>query len=607
MRNATILLAAVFFLAGCSRTLEQPAGMKKGDTFTWRAQASTGVTKTTLDGTTLSWAAKDIIGVFIGDLQENRMLVYSDGTNFDGSFIYLDESYPSVNYYAYYPYIDSATPSTTVNAVLPSEQTAPFDGSANYMIANVETAKYDEEDMPAVNFRFNNQLMSIVKVTVTNSNDAYSSQELLGVSLVATGGETLAGHFSFDITSPATNPVFSTTPVEVSNSVTATYPSEARPVLGTGTPHSVYVLVNPTSVAALKVIVRTTDNVFVATSSVSTTLTKGNVVSLPTLDLASLTPQRRVRQLVLWGDSITNTGYRTYMQAQLGSDWTVIRGGIGGDSPLGIAGRQGAIPLCLRTGFTIPASNEESVTVGIPHSTKNTSNNPGYSSVGKDNATRYVTDPGGLINPCTIRFHDDVKDVDVEIEGRMTDNGNGWDFTRTTSGEAVSVPINATVETYGAKAYKDADLIVIYMGANGGYKTDDVLAAFYQQMIDYVNPHRAIVVGFHMGHIVFPSGSERTYWTTDYRNTMYTAFGANYLDLKTEGVSDAYNLLVETGVLKQGQSMSDADAEAVGLGYWPQSFASTNNYSDVHFNGYGSKAMAILVKRKMKELGYLDY
>ena len=110
-----------------------------------------------------------------------------------------------------------------------------------------------------------------------------------------------------------------------------------------------------------------------------------------------------------------------------------------------------------------------------------------------------------------------------------------------------------------------------------------------------------------MGHIVFPSGSERTYWTTDYRNTMYTAFGANYLDLKTEGVSDAYNLLVETGVLKQGQSMSDADAEAVGLGYWPQSFASTNNYSDVHFNGYGSKAMAILVKRKMKELGYLDY
>ena len=84
MRNATILLAAVFFLAGCSRTLEQPAGMKKGDTFTWRAQASTGVTKTTLDGTTLSWAAKDIIGVFIGDLQENRMLVYSDGTNFDG-------------------------------------------------------------------------------------------------------------------------------------------------------------------------------------------------------------------------------------------------------------------------------------------------------------------------------------------------------------------------------------------------------------------------------------------------------------------------------------------------------------------------------------------
>lgn len=604
MRNTWIILATVFILAGCSRSLEQPALMKKGDFFKWSTRACAETTKTSLDGTTLSWVTGDKIGIFIGDIQENKLFVNTVGNNFDGTFIYEGVSAPSINYYAYYPFIYTREPSSTITATLPSEQTAPFDPTANFMVADVESAKYDEADMPSVNFQFNNQLMSIVKLTITDTSGEYAAQQLLSASIEATGGETLAGKFSFDITSPASAPTFSVIPEEVSSSVLSTYPTESRPVLGAGS-HSIYFLVNPVTVTALKVIIKTTDNVFVAKTTIDTVFEKGKVISLPTIDLKNIAPQRRIRKLVLWGDSITNTGYRNYVQAQLGSDWEVIRGGIGGDSPLGIAGRQGGIPLCLNNGFVIPASNTESVAVGPPYSTKNTADEAAYISLGVVSAQRYYGDPGGLLNPCTIKFNDGVKDV--EIEGTLTDNGNGWDFTRTTSGEEVTVPAKATLLTYGAKAYKDADVIVIYMGANGGYKTDNVLASFYQQMIDYTVSKKAIVVGFHMGYIHFPAGSEKTYWTEDFRDIFRASFGDNFLDLKTEGVTNASKLLVETGAYTPGQAFTDADADALANGYWPQSFASTNNYSDVHFNGYGSKAMAILVRQKMKDLGYLDY
>ncbi|MBQ6952441.1 MAG: fimbrillin family protein [Bacteroidales bacterium] len=625
MRKVVLLFAALFTLAGCSRSLEQPAKMKEGELFTWSTRAGTTATKTSLEGTTLSWVVGDRIGIFVGDIQENMPFVNTEGNYFDGSLVCRGESFYPINYYAYYPYVENAVPSTTVSAILPSEQTAPFDESANYMVANIVSAKYDESDMPLVTFDFNNQLMSIVKVTVTNSDAEYAAQELLGVSMEATGGQTLAGHFQFDITSPTSAPLFSTTPAEVFTTVSSTFPEASRPTLGLNVPHSLYLLVNPITVPALKLVVKTTDYAFVVTTSTSTVFEKGKVVSLPVIDVKGKAPQRRIRQCVLWGDSITsNAGYPTSAQGILGPDWEVIGAGIGGDSPLGIAGRQGGIPLCLNMGFTIPASNTDpAVKIGVPYSTKNSSNASSPSSLGATSAQRYVANAGGRINPCVIKFKDG--DQDVEIEGSVAYNASGWwDFTRTTSGAQVDVPAGATFLSYGARAYKDADVIVIYMGANGGYSGINngytALAAFYQQMKDYTTQKKAVIMGFHMGYIKFPNESEKTYWTTEYRDIMQDTFGSNFLDLKSEMTkvtggtevpeekyAAAYNLLIETGRYTIGQAMTAADIDALSKGYWPQSFASTSNYSDVHFNTYGAKAMAILVKRKMKELGYLDY
>ena len=608
-----ILIAVIPLLTGCSEYMEQPALLKEGELFQWKTGATqASETKTTLDGTTLSWVAGDKIGIYVGDdLQDNMPFTLVSENSFEGGMAYRRETRADVKYYAYYPYCPSASPSTTVSAILPAEQVAPFDGSANFMTAQV-SAKYDEEDMPDVTFPFNNQLMSIVKLTVVDSQGDFADQKLVGATIIATGGAstTLAGSFTFDVTSPAASPVFSTTPIEVSSSVTGTFPEASQPVMGTNTPHSLYLLVNPITVTSLKVLIKTTDKVFVITTSTETTFTKGRVVAMPTIDLRNRIPQRRVRRVVLWGDSLSNETYKGHVQNELGSDWEVIRGGIGGDTPLGISGRQGGREWCTRNSpIVIPAATEPVEITNI-YSRWNTSNTAGFSPMGTTLLGRYLASYSGQINPCYIQFNNGVEDV--EIEGTLSMDGSSHVyFTRSVSGTEVTVPAKSTFMTHGAKEYQDADVIVVYMGANGGYNSYSALAGMYKAMRDYTATKKIIAVGFHMGYIYFKeSGTSRTYWTTDYRDIMTDTFGTNYVDLKTLGTNreNAMRLLKLTGkYAADAVSFTAADEDALDNGYLPESFQQSHYLNDVHFNTFGYHAMAILVKERMEQLGYLDY
>lgn len=613
------LLIGLFIIeVGCSREMEQPFSISEVEEFLWSPKANqcwSHKTKTTLNGTTLAWEIDDEIGVFVDGIQDNKRFINIGGTSFSGSFVRLAEKKNSVEYYAYYPFVPGESRATKIRAILPSVQKAPFDASADFMIANVEQAKYDETDMPSVTFHFDNQLMSIVKVQITNSNPSLTGQKLRSIELEAIGGETLAGPFSFDVTAPSTPPVFSASPSEVTNKVIASYSEEDAPVLGSNTAHNVYLLVNPIDVGGLKVVIKTTDNVFEVTSSKETNLLKGTIVHLPAIDLNNLPSKPRVRRCVLWGDSITaSPHYPEFLQKLLGDEWQVIGGGIGGDGVQGITCRLGANPICLKGAFTIPASNQQSVSISGLYSTVNIQHRPGLGIISRES---YATTSSSLMNPVVIKFNDGEKDVEIEGVIKITGDyeNSVCTFKRATSGEAVNVPDGATVITYGAREYKDADIVVIYMGANldyiadpdRGLSKDEVLVEFYKDAINYVSTNKVVVVGFHMGFIHWKNGNSNTYWTDTYRNIFYDNFGEKYLDLKTEGIADAYNLLVETGAYTPGQDYTMADEDALDAGYWPESFQQTHYLTDVHHSRYGLYAMAILVKRKMEQLGYLDY
>ena len=603
-------IAIALITVGCAKDFAQPS-LDNDQTFEWSInalqQAGEG-TKTTLESNQLKWQSGDKIGVFIEGRQTNRAFTNTGENGFLGSLVQGMESGAKVKYYAYYPFQPNAASVTNIEATLPASQVAPFDPSANFMTAKAVSASYKESDMPSVTYNFTNQLFGIVKIVVKNTDEALKKQKILGISMEAADGATLAGNFHFDATEAAAKASFSDS--EKSSKITMSYPAESEPLLGTEISHQFYLFVNPVAVNGINVVVRTTDYVFTINSTQNVEFSKGSINVLPEINLNGLEKKKRVRTCLLWGDSITNYSYLNKMKELLGSDWEVIRAGVPGDSPLGICGRQGAIPLYMLgpggesdKSFTIPASKTESVKIDRLRSTRTTDNIPGLSV--KVGGATYFTNPGALFNPCVLSFK--KGEEDIQIEGNVSaDNSGNYYFTRSEDGEEINVPNGATVTTYGATAYRDADVHIIYMGANRGFASYDALVQFHQAMIDYTTSKKVVILGFHMEKIVWSPTSSYTYWTEDYRDAMKTAFGSRFVDMRTIVNAIPLKYLVASGAYKQGQTLSEEDLVAVNKRDWPSSLQNAYG-TDVHPNPYGNYVMAILALEKMQELGYLNY
>ena len=323
MLRIYLSIAIVFITLGCAKDFAQPS-LDNEQTFEWSVnalqQADEG-TKTTLESNQLKWQSGDKIGVFIEGRQTNRAFTNTGENGFSGGLVKGMESGANVKYYAYYPFQPNAASVTNIEATLPASQVAPFDPSANFMTADAVTASYNESDMPPITYNFTNQLFGIVKIVVKNTDEALKEQKILGISMEAADGSTLAGDFNFDATEVGAKAIFSDS--EKSSMVTMSYPAESEPLLGTEMSHQFYLFVNPVAVNGINVVVRTTDYVFTINSTKKVEFSKGSVNVLPEINLNGLEKKKRVRTCLLWGDSITNYSYLNKMKELLGSDWVV--------------------------------------------------------------------------------------------------------------------------------------------------------------------------------------------------------------------------------------------------------------------------------------------
>lgn len=595
MKRVCLFFWVVFVSVSCAKDFAQLT-VDNDTTFAWKVsgnQKQNENTKTTLESNKLSWVEGDMIGVFIEGRQSNRAFTNIGGNDFSGGLITGKESAKSVEYYAYYPFQTEASAIDNIEAALPASQSAPFDPSANFMTAEVVTASYDEASMPSVTYNFSNQLFSIVKIVVKNTDETMQNQQLLGISLEATDGSTLAGKFSFDASSADASPIFSDS--NISSVINMNYPDDAAPLLGNGTSHEFNLLVNPTTITGIKVIVRTTDYVFSINSSSEIQLLKGCIEVLPEININEFKKQNRVRTCILWGDSITNATVKDYLQKILGNDWKVVRGGIPGDTPLGIAGRQGGVPIVINSNVTVKYS-EATQFEGFSSLWNSKAEEVGK---GAELGSTYWFADGNcsLLNPCYIKNGDEYIACTITM-----DSDKKYYIKRNTDGEDITVKAGAYIYSHGSQQYRDAEVVVSYMGANSDYSKDYApLAKMYQAMMDYATSEHFIAVGFHMGYIEFPDGGNRTYWTQDYCDKMTELFGNKYLDLKSVGARDADYIFKELGISK-----TDKDVELIAGTNWPSSWQ-TNYINNVHPNVYGSKAIAIMIKQRMQELGYMNY
>ena len=578
-------------------------------------------TKTVISGNQVSFAGAESMSLICKDLNVAR--ISNDGfavNKFTGEFNAVGQAKSDAAFYAIYPYVGVGQ-NGQERCFLPVSQRAPFDGAANFMCSDVVTAAYDEAEMPVLSMSMN-QLLGIVKVSFTNTSESYQND--LVKEVVLTSSTPLAGEFvvKFDDAGKP-YPEFKGTDKRVLSWF-------ATPVeLGLDKVHEVHFCVNPAEIKDAVITVRTDRHEFTRQAKGAFTAVQGDLTYMDPMDLATTftAEESDVKTLVVWGDSYTNRGYETthvdrcnyayHLQQMLGCGWKIYNGGCSGDVTNTIAARQGGIGMHIGAGeFTIPADCTP-VDVGGVYSNRN------YAF--EENTFKQIA-RYGLINPCEIIVEDASGNEIARIEGNITHKGTETNktadfatdvkFTRTTPGEAITVPAKSKLVTFAAKNLRDPDLMVVYMGQNGGFSDLDILYSQLRLMIDYAFPDGQedyIILGFHNHDTVKKWNVDNAYW--DFFGGP-NGFGVNeaegrpvsrFVNLYTELTGENYkDYLVLSGAAACTEDVRAEDIDYVSRGMVPYSYWIRPHSGDIHPNEYGAKAFATLVYRKMVELGYVE-
>lgn len=212
--------------------------------------------------------------------------------------------------------------------------------------------------------------------------------------------------------------------------------------------------------------------------------------------LAGTTKTVESPRVYCWGDSLTqgiggnaNGWHLISYPSVLAERCNAVNLGILSDNVPTIMARIGADPVVLNE-CVIPASSSESVIVG------NTTDGLLLESGRVAKLLKYG-DCG--VNPCYVNdipcilFRDYAEDTTDDLSIRLR---------RLEDGEAITVSSGTKLVTFGAKHYRGNGLHIFWMGANGGYGTDEAHSnlAFsdyleqLQKCVDYVSPADYLIV-----------------------------------------------------------------------------------------------------------------
>lgn len=586
----SIIWAILFFAFALSCSKE--SNNLEEDSELLQINAVVSETKTTLSGTTLNWVNGDNLGMYLGNLHSNNVMIFNSGI-FKGFLTRKNVSPCNLEVYSYYPYNINAGASKNIDATLPKTQTAPFDSKVDYMVSNATSINYDESNMPTINLTFSRHLFSILKFTITNTEETLKEEKLYGIKLQS-ASHTLSGSFSFDVSlGNESTAQFSTDPLKTNKSVSVEYQS-GQPTIGLGKNHTLYLVVPVGAYESgdLSVQVYTENEVFTQTINKDITLENGTIYDIQPLDIKSAVKKKRYKTVLTFGDSITTLTMAKWLQGLLGAEWKVYNAGVSGEKAIQIMARTGAIPTYIKDAFTIPASSETSVPIGTTFYT--TMKTDGSYSAAPDVELIYnlaaYTSQGAVYCGCANPFM--VNGVECEI----TKDGAGvLMLRRTADGDAVDC--NEYTQVIPAAKWKlgNPTLTTLYMGTNGAYTANATTERNANQVL--ADMHK-IVENATTGHFM-AVGYHHSRWNNDYKNVFVEEFSAkyNFLDLRTEGCAKA--ALINSLL---GLPMSAEDETNISKGIWPESWGGI----DIHPNTYGAKAYAYLVYYKMKEMGIVE-
>ena len=290
--------------------------------------------------------------------------------------------------------------------------------------------------------------------------------------------------------------------------------------------------------------------------------------------------------IVCWGDSLTAGGGWTSTLQKL-SGIPVYNGGTGGENARTIAARQGA-DVMLVNNITIPAACEP-VTIAVRKTDSGILTEEGYK-------VTPLLQGGAHVNPVKIG----------EVEGTLRWTGtnyadtNGiWTFTRSVAGEAVTIKRPTAIRTAFDRLHNQpSEVMILFIGQNGGYTDIADLIRMHQQMISHFKGKEYLVLGLSSG-----TESQRA----EYEKQMKQAFGRRFVSLREYLAHPVYDTDGKTviscyGLDDAGLDPTDADIERIKQGQVPQTLLADS----VHYTAATKTVIGTMLYKKMIELGILE-
>lgn len=295
-----------------------------------------------------------------------------------------------------------------------------------------------------------------------------------------------------------------------------------------------------------------------------------------------------------WGDSITNGQGATDREndtypatlAKL-SGLNVYNMGIGGETQVTIAARQGALDIKLTEDVTIPAT---CTPVEIDFLGYFKSGELAGPVVPRNEAI------GGW-NPVVINGVEGTIDVQVTTSGSPRDMVSAT-FKRTTAGQAVEAKKGDLILTDGRNYTAMADINVILATINGGwtdennqnYDSDALIKILDEMIAKTKDPSKYVIIG----PVTCQMRENKKAQLNAAVEALRTKYGNKFLDLR--GYLASEQALIDAGITPTATDLAD-----LANGHIPSSFGSGDT---VHLNSAGYERAGHKLYEKFIELGY---
>ena len=276
-----------------------------------------------------------------------------------------------------------------------------------------------------------------------------------------------------------------------------------------------------------------------------------------------------------WGDSLTagaggnGTTYPNVLASLTGR--TVYNMGVGGETSATIACRQGGRVFIVND-FTIPADTTKVKVAGFD---KQLTDNFGRS-------VHPLRQGNGSLNPCYIAGIQGTLSI---IQTSSTSTDYEYFFQRTTAGSAKVIDRPTPIITDG-QIKRKSDIMVIFIGQNGGFSDDNELINQIKSMVDFNDsPNTEYVV------VGVPSGSSAERAARD--SAFQQAFGRRFINIR--------EYLSKYGLADAGITPTTQDLDDMSKGMNPTSL----RVDSVHLNAAGYTVIGNVIYKRLKELGIL--